>query len=107
MSILIETFNEQGELFSFGFTYHKPRFVANYHKEVVGYECNGHRHITDLCRELKNVHVFSYLQIFISVFALVGCVLFRKNIKYIWPQIIPSTLAISSSSVYLAIFYKG
>ena len=74
---------------------------------MVGYECNGHRHITDLCRELKNVHVYSYLQIFISVFAVVGCVLFRKNIKYIWPQIIPALLAISSSSVYLAIFYKG
>ena len=82
-------------------------FLANYQKEVVGYECNGHRHITDLCRELKNVHVYSYLQIFISVFAVVGCVLFRKNIKYIWPQIIPALLAISSSSVYLAIFYKG
>ena len=107
MSILIETINEQGESLSSDYTYHTNHVTGTYHKEVVGYECNGHRHITDLCRELKNVHVFSYLQIFISFFALVGCVLFRKNIKYIWPQIIPSMLAISSSSVYLAIFYKG
>ena len=109
MPILIENLSEPGS------RRNRVRLTLNsrlaephtFVKEVYGYECNGHRHITDLCRELKNIHVFSYLQIFISVFTMLGCILFRKNIKYIWPQIIPAITSLVSSAVYLAIYYKG
>ena len=38
---------------------------------------------------------------------MLGCILFRKNIKYIWPQLIPAVTSLVSSAVYLAIYYKG